>query len=41
MFKVFVFLQILMNVLSTMEIAVKFASILMEATSVLVVMVIH
>ena len=36
-----VFLQILMNVLPTMETVDRFASILLEATSVLVIVVIY
>ena len=36
-----VFLQILMNVLPTMETVDRFASILLEATSVLVIVVLH
>ena len=36
-----VFLQILMNVLQTMETADSFAPTLLEATSVLVIVVIH
>ena len=36
-----VFLQIVMNVLPTMETVDRFASILLEATSVLVIVVLH